>query len=137
MKVLIYILILSISLFASEAGEEVYENHCSKCHIKESVNKAQTVKRVKTLKAPPFIEVSNRLKEQITIKSKDEDIHREVVIAFIKHYIENPDMMIGMCNPGAFERFGEMPSLKGKLSDEELQAVSEWLYDNYEGKKFE
>lgn len=137
MKFFIYILIISTSLVASEAGEEVYEKHCSKCHIKESVNKAQTVKRINTLKAPPFIEVSNRLKEQIVIKSGDEEIHREVVVAFIKHYIENPNMMIGMCNPGAFERFGEMPSLKGKLTSKEIQDVSEWLYDNYEGEKFE
>jgi mono/diheme cytochrome c family protein len=137
MKLSFYFLILSLSLFASENGEKVYEKHCSKCHIKESVSQAQTVKRMGNLKAPPFIEVSNRLKEQIVIKSGDEDIHREVVIAFIKHYIQNPDMMIGMCNPGAFERFGEMPSLKAKLTDQEMQTVAEWLYDNYEGEKFE
>ncbi len=134
-KPLYFILLLGYSLFASEAGEQVYEKHCAKCHIKE-ITKAQTLKRLNTLKAPPMIEVSNRLKEQIIIKSNDEDIHRGVVIAFVKHYIENPDMMIGMCNPAAFDKFDEMPSLKGKLTEEEKQAVAQWLYDYYEDKKF-
>jgi len=137
MRLFFYILVLPFCVFASDSVEKVYEKHCSKCHIKENITVKETVRRVGTLKAPPFIEVSNRLKEQIIIKSGDEDIHREVVISFIKHYIENPNMMIGMCNPGAFERFGEMPSLKGKLSDKETQAIAEWLYDNYEGEKFE
>jgi hypothetical protein len=42
-----------------------------------------------------------------------------------------------MCNSGAIEHFGTMPSLKGKISDQERQAVAEWLYDRYEGVAFE
>jgi hypothetical protein len=29
-----------------------------------------------------------------------------------------------------------MPSLKGKLNEDEKQAVAEWLYDRYENVKF-
>jgi hypothetical protein len=29
-----------------------------------------------------------------------------------------------------------MPSLKGKLNEDEKQAVTEWLYDRYENVKF-
>jgi len=36
----------------------------------------------------------------------------------------------------AVDRFGVMPSQKGKLSEEELQTVAEWIYDYFEGKKF-
>ncbi len=32
-----------------------------------------------------------------------------------------------MCNTGAIEKFGTMPSLKGQLKEDEKQAVSEWL----------
>ena len=41
-----------------------------------------------------------------------------------------------MCHAGALERFGTMPSLKGKINEEEKQAVAEWIYDRYEGIEF-
>lgn len=43
----------------------------------------------------------------------------------------------GFCHPMAYEQFGEMPSQKGKLNNEELQSVAEWVYDRFEGEKFE
>ncbi len=116
-------------------GEKVFEQQCARCHMKE-ISRADTLQRLDQLKAPPMIEVSGQLKRSIMIKDGDEDIHRAVVTAFIKHYIENPDIMYSMCNPGALDRFGQMPSLKGKLTEEEKQAVAEWVYDYYEGKLF-
>jgi mono/diheme cytochrome c family protein len=135
MRLTLFVFILFGSL-AAEPGEALFDNHCAKCHVRE-ISKAETLRKLGTLKAPPMIEVSNRLKSHIMIKGGDEDVHRGVVIAFIKHYIEYPDIMIGMCNPGAMERFGEMPSLKGKLSDTEKQVVAEWVYDYFENKRFE
>jgi hypothetical protein len=41
-----------------------------------------------------------------------------------------------MCTGVALEKFGLMPSLKGKISEEELNAVAAWVYDYYVGKKF-
>jgi hypothetical protein len=41
-----------------------------------------------------------------------------------------------MCHAMALEKFGVMPSQKGKLTNEELDAVAKWVYDNYIGKKF-
>jgi hypothetical protein len=136
MRTLLFLLLLSGLLTASDLGEKTFEKHCAKCHIKV-ISKEETLKRLNSLKAPPMIEVAGQLKSHIMIKGDDEDIHRAVVIAFVKHYIENPDIMISMCNPGALDRFGQMPSLKGKLTDDEKQAVAEWLYDYYEEKKFE
>lgn len=136
MRFLLGMSLCVLSLFGSDNdGEVLFEKNCAQCHIKE-ISKEQTLKNLDTLKAPPMIEVSHQLKEMIRIKNKDTDVHRGVVVAFIKHYIQNPDIMIGMCNPGAMERFGEMPSLQGKLSEEEREAVAKWVYDYYEGKKF-
>jgi hypothetical protein len=41
-----------------------------------------------------------------------------------------------MCHPMAIEKFGIMTSLKGKLSEEERQAVAEWVHDRYSGVAF-
>lgn len=106
-----------------------------KCHA-EMMTKAEVIKSINTLKAPPMIEVSNKLKNNIFTMDDDEDVKRRVVIAFVKDYIDNPSVQYSMCEPMAIEKFGIMPSLKGKLTEAQKQAVSEWVYDHYEGKTF-
>lgn len=125
---------VSVVLSASQ-GYEVYVKHCQQCHT-ELLDKQETLKQFKMLKAPPMVEVSNQLKRNIIIADDDDDVKRRVVIAFIKDYIENPDLQYSMCHPMAIERFGIMPSLKGKLNEEEKQAVAEWVYDRYEDISF-
>lgn len=134
-RILTLISLASAALAAAD-GYAVYQTHCKQCHV-EMMRKAETVKRFKTLKAPPMVEVSNRLKANIMITDDDDDVKRRVVIAFIKDYVEHPDLQYSMCHAMAIERFGIMPSLKGKLKDDEIQAVAEWVYDRYEDVVFE
>ncbi|MBU1658974.1 c-type cytochrome [bacterium] len=128
-------LMLSSTLFGAD-GYEVYKKNCISCHV-ESMKKSEVLKKFKTLKAPPMVEVSNRLKDNIIIKDDDDDVHRHLFILFVKDYIQNPKLDNSMCHPGALERFGVMPSLKGKLTDDEKEAVAQWLYDRYENIKFD
>lgn len=116
-------------------GRDIYQKHCMQCHV-EMMEKKEVIRTLHTLKAPPMIEVSNRLKENVIISDDDDDVKRRVIVAFIKDYIENPSINYSMCHPMAIEKFGIMPSLKGKLSDEERQTVAEWVYDRYEGTLF-
>jgi len=129
------LLFMPILLLASPDGYEVYKKNCSNCHV-ESISKNEFVKNISKMKAPPMIEVANQIKTHIVIKGDDEDVHRKVVILFIKNYIENPNLEYSLCNPPAIERFGVMPSQKGKLLEAEKEAVAEWIYDRYEGLKF-
>ena len=124
----------AISVMGAD-GYQVYKNNCMKCHT-EMMTKPEALKSFKSLKAPPMIEVSNKLKENIQTKDEDLDVKRRVVIAFIKDYIDNPSIQYSMCEPMALEHFGVMPSLKGKLNEKQKQAVAEWIYDHYEGKTF-
>ncbi len=132
-------LTVSLSLMATEQkvdGEKVFEKACASCHIK-MITSTETKKIFKTLKAPPMVEVSGQLKKNIKIvEDIDDDIHRAVVIAFIKDYVMYPHLDKSMCQAMALEKFDLMPSLKGKLSEEELNAVSAWVYDFYVGKEF-
>lgn len=131
------ILFLSLMLGVSASdGYKVYQKNCQQCHV-EIMERSEVLKHLKTLKAPPMIEVSNRLKENVIIKDDDMDVKRRVIVAFIKDYVEHPSIQYSMCHPMALEKFGTMPSLKGKLSEEEKQAVAEWVYDRYEGIKFQ
>jgi hypothetical protein len=136
-KIIIFLLGAS-ALFANNSkidGYDVYKNKCQKCHV-EMMDKSVAIKNLKELKAPPMVEVSNRLKENIIIKDDDDDVKRRVVIAFIKDYIDNPSLEYSMCNAMAIERFDIMPSLKGKINSDEKQAVAEWVYDRYDGIEF-
>lgn len=133
-KMMIIAAVAAVGLCGAD-GYEVYKAKCMKCHV-EMLSPGETKKRFKELKAPPMLEVSNRLKENIIIADDDDDIKRRVVIAFIKDYIDNPDLQYSMCHATALERFGVMPSLKGELSAEEKEAVSVWIYDRYEGVQF-
>ena len=100
------------------------------------IGKDKALRNLGKLKAPPMVEVSNRLKENIMIKDEEDDLHRYVVILFIKDYIINPKLDNSMCHAGALEHFGTMKSLKGKITDAERQAVAEWVYDRYENVEF-
>ena len=138
-KLGLIVLMAGVSLFGVEQkvdGEKVFEKVCASCHIK-MITKEETKKIFDTVKAPPMVEVSNQLKNNIKIVDDiDDDIHRAVVIAFIKDYVIYPHMDKAMCEAMALEKFDLMPSLKGKLSEEELNAVAAWVYDFYVGKKF-
>lgn len=134
MNKILMLLIGACGLYGAE-GYSVYQKHCMQCHV-EMMEKKEAVRMLHTLKAPPMIEVSNRLKENIIIADEDDDVKRRVTIAFIKDYIENPSVQYSMCHPMAIEKFGIMPSQKGKLNEDEKQAVAEWIIDRYKGIKF-
>jgi len=138
-KLWLTVLMGAVSLMGAEQkvdGEKVFEKVCASCHVK-MISSEETKKVFKTLKAPPMVEVSGQLKMNIKIvEDIDDEIHRAVVIAFIKDYVIYPHMDKAMCEAMALERFDLMPSMKGKLSEEELTAVAAWVYDFYVGKKF-
>lgn len=133
-KLLLAPLLLSATLFAVD-GYSVYKDKCMKCHV-EMMGHDEALKKLDTLVAPPMVEVSERLKENIKTIDEEDDVDRYLFILFVKDYIVNPNLDNSMCNSGAIEKFGTMPTLKGKISLEKRQAVAEWVYDRYENTKF-
>ena len=134
-KLLLTSLLLGSTLFGAD-GYDVYKKNCMSCHA-EMMSAKHALAHLNTLVAPPMVEVSNRLKENIQTTDEEEDVNRYLFILFVKDYIVNPNLDNSMCNTGAIEKFGVMPSLKGKINEDEKQAVAEWLYDRYENIKFE
>lgn len=117
-------------------GYAVYEKNCKSCHV-EMMTAKEAMANIKTLVAPPMVEVSEKVKKMITYNGGDEDTQRELVLTFIRDYIQYPNIDKAMCNLGAIDQFDVMPSLKGVLSEAELFAVAEWVYDRYENTSFE
>ena len=133
-KLLLTPLLLTATLFAAD-GYSVYKAKCMKCHV-EMMGHDEALKNLDKLSAPPMVEVSGRLKENIKTTDDEDDVNRYLFILFVKDYIVNPNLENSMCNSGAIEKFGTMPTLKGQISPEERQAVAEWVYDRYENTKF-
>ncbi len=133
-KLLLTSLLLGSTLFANE-GYDVFKKTCAACHV-EMMTKQEVMKNLASMKAPPMVEVSSRLKENIKTTDEEDEVDRHLFILFVKDYIINPNLDFSMCNPGALERFGTMPSQKEKITEKEAQSVAEWLYDRYENIEF-
>ncbi len=133
-KITLLFLFSIISLLGSE-GEEVYQKKCASCHeafipveklMENFMEKNNTLLH---LKAPTLNQLSFRLKQQIGDPKGDEDMHRMEVGAFIADYLMYPDKQKSICMPEVIQYFETMPSMKGQLTEDEIEAVSEFLYD--------
>jgi len=114
-KIILSLLFITSSLF-SLSGESVYVKHCELCHKMQ--------KPTSGLLAPPMPSVSKRLQRDISSKEK--------LVAFVKDYIQNPSKEKGHCSEKAFIHLGTMPPIGKSLTNEELDAVSLWLYENFQ-----
>ncbi|MCB4760146.1 MAG: DUF255 domain-containing protein [Sulfurovum sp.] len=124
--------ILSLHAFS---GEDVYQKKCASCHEsyipmkKLMKNFVKHKNRLLKLKAPTLNQLSYRLKQQIGDSSGDEDMHRMEVEAFIFDYLNHPNKQKTVCLHDVIQYFPVMPSMKGKISEEEVEAVSNYIYD--------
>ncbi|WP_052746162.1 thioredoxin family protein [Sulfurovum lithotrophicum] len=122
------------SLYA-DRGESVYRTICSKCHQlhiaeeKLAENFFEANNTLLKLKAPTISQISRSMKEKIGDPRSDEEIQRLEVSSFIADYIIYPDKSKSVLNPKIGKCFKTMPSLKGKLTTEDIEAISNFVYD--------
>jgi thioredoxin-related protein len=134
MRVLGLIMLLCVVLFANQ-GKDLFESKCVSCHtlfIPMSKLKENFLDHNNTLlklKAPTLNQLSYRLKQRIGDRHGDEDIHRMEVTAFMADYVMNPDKDKSVCLEDVLQHFDTMPSLKGKVTEDELEEIGIYLYD--------
>ena len=129
-------LLLSVGLLFAIEGDEVYANKCASCHqgyismSKLKENYLDHKNRLLNLTAPTLNQLSYRLKQRIGDPKGDNDMHRMEVTAFISDYVINPDRDKSVCLDDVMQHFKTMISLKGQISEEELEEVSTYIYDS-------
>ena len=134
MKIVTLWFVICMVLFSDE-GKVLFEKYCVSCHtpfISMSKLKANFLDHNNTLlklKAPTLNQLSYRLKQQIGDRHGDEDLHRMEVTAFMSDYVIHPDKDKSVCLDDVMRYFKTMPSLKGKVSDDELEEIGTYLYD--------
>lgn len=131
----IWLTFLGFGLLFANEGKELYDAKCLPCHteyIPMSKLKENYLDHNNTLlhlKAPTLNQLSYRLKQRIGDPKSDEDIHRMEIAAFITDYVFYPDKSKSVCLADVLQHFKTMPSLKGKITEEELEEVSNYIYD--------
>ena len=103
-------------LNAAPEGLRLLEEKCSSCHM---LNSSTKVKQTK-ISAPPMWGIMRNLQDSFAT--------HEEGINFIIDYVMNPHIDKMVFPKAAEERFGLMPSMKGKLTDEELKTIANYLY---------
>ena len=107
---------------APSKGEILFTQKCASCHS------TTRPKDMSTVVAPALMGVMRHLKMSHPDKDK--------AVAFIKDYVINPTKEKAICMPKKIERFGLMPSQKGNVTEEELEVIANWMFDNFPPKDF-
>lgn len=122
-KTLLLLSVASSILFANN-GAELIKANCASCHMLTS----PTPDMIPTLKAPAMDAVMFHVKLDIKKKKDIKD--------FIVDYTQYPAASKSVCESNKVQKFGVMPSLKGKVSEQDLVTISEYMIDNYPAPKF-
>jgi len=139
LKLLLAGILATVALNA-QTGTAIYEAKCALCHqMKPMMDKEKMMamtpqermsmkeKMMKTMKAPPMSKVSAKVKFEL----KDD---KAAFVAFVKDYIVNPSAEKSHCMPMALKKFGVMPAIGKSMKAEEIDAVANWLHDNFTNK---
>ena len=116
-----------------DKGEKIFENKCMECHQKSMPipilmkNFIEENNKLLNLKAPTGNEISFRLKQQVGSKD-DIEFQLHQTNDFLKDYLYNPDLSKTICLEGVIRHFKVMPSMKGKITEEEIGEVNHFLY---------
>jgi len=120
-------------IFASSVGEDIFDKRCLECHVKY-IHMDRLIKNYKggnkllSLKAPTLNQMSFQLKSAIGNPKGDKDIHFMEVSEFIADYIINPSKDKSVCYKEVLKVFDTMPSMDGKIDEDEIQEVSNYIY---------
>lgn len=114
--------------------EEIYQKKCAMCH---NTYGPESYDELKAMVAPP---ITTAMKS-VTIgtdaieEPQTKEALRELTIAFIKDYMFYPSKEKAFCEEIVFKNFNTMPSLKGFITQEQLDKVIPYVYDTFAPKQ--
>jgi len=122
-KIVLFMTVAGSLVFANNA-ESLIKTKCASCHTL-SIPKMEMMP---SFKAPSMDAVMFHMKDAI---EGDKNLK-----AFIADYVYNPDVSKSVCESNKVQKFGVMPSQKGKVTKKELAVISDYMIANYPRKKF-
>lgn len=108
--------------------QKLLKQKCSSCH-----NLDMPPQTFENEKAPPMMAVAFHIVN--FVKTNDESQRVLKAKEFVQDYVINPSADKSFCDKESLESYGVMPSQKGKITPDELRAVSNYIFENYTQKK--
>jgi len=127
-SILLFVGCNSSSSKKSYDAQALLEQKCSSCH-----NLDIPPKTSEDEKAPPLFTVTVHLKDWIKVNNPSE--LRGKFVSFVTDYVLNPSKEKSYCDKKSLESYGLMPSQKGKVTKDELEAIANYMFDLYDQKK--
>jgi len=132
-KVSLLILALFMSACNSEPkqkldGKKLIYDRCASCH-----NLDLPPKNYDNEIAPPMMAISFHVAG--FIKTADESLRIPKAINFVKDYVINPSVKKSFCDKKSLQDYGLMPSQKGKVTQDEIDAIARYMFSHYTQKK--
>jgi len=124
MKKTVLLLTAAGTMVFASSGAELIKTHCASCHMLTS----PTPEMIPELKAPAMDAVMFHMKDTMRDEKK--------MKAFIVDYVQNPSASKSVCESNKVQKFGVMPSLKGKVSPEDLESIAEYMIATYPNAGF-
>lgn len=122
-KTLLLLSFTTTMMFASN-GAELTKINCASCHALTTPTPAM----IPTMKAPAMDAVMLHI--NLVMSDKKE------IKAFIMDYAINPKASKSVCESNKVQKFGVMPSLKGKVSENDLGIIADHMMANFPTPEF-
>ncbi|SFV75807.1 cytochrome c class I [hydrothermal vent metagenome] len=111
-------------------GEKLLQQKCSQCH-----NLDLPPQTFENEKAPPMMAVAFHVKNFVPANNESERIPN--AIAFVKDYVIAPSRSKSFCDKESLDSYGVMPSQKGKVTQDELQAIAQYIFFHFTQKNLD
>lgn len=133
MKKIFWFILAGCSFLFGIEGKEVFDAKCASCHryyipLNELKKNAQSNNTLLELKAPTLNQLSFGVRLNIGDIKADEESQRLEVEEFIENYIAAPDKKKNVVSPEMTKFFPAMPSMKGLLNEDEIEALSNFIF---------
>jgi cytochrome c len=108
--------------------EKLTEQKCSMCH-----NLDMQPNTTETEKAPPLYTVTVHLKDWMKTDNPSE--LKGKFVGFVTDYVINPSLDKSYCTKDMLKLYGLMPSQKGNVTPDEVEAIANYIFDKYDQEK--
>jgi cytochrome c len=110
-------------------SKKLLEEKCASCH-----NLDMPPYTFEDEKAPPMMAVAFHVVD--FIKTDDESQRVPKAKAFVNDYVINPGVDKSFCDKESLESYGVMPSQKGNLTEGELEAITNYIFEHFTKDNF-
>ena len=108
-------------------GKKLLEQKCNSCH-----NIALPPSTYENEVAPPMMAVAFHVESFMNVT--DESQRTPKTIEFVKDYVLNPQSSKSLCDKESLQSYGVMPSQKGKVTTNEVEAIASYMFRHFTQK---